>query len=310
MKVDRTGTYKVVPIDWAVSKSRGGFQTFAVRVNFTEFYDNESDEWIPWLDYGVEETIYLCLVGKDNKTKQIVTTANCTQVMEVFGWNGESLQELENGDYSELVFQVRYKDNDPEYVDKNPYKSSWIDKEDANPASGLNKLDAKDLKALDSDWGMIRKASGATKKAVSAPKKGSKPALPPKTKPKAVVPPKTEAVVVEEETVPDTPEEKKAKLLEKSRKNLADRKPTVTAPPPRDTSKIKTDVKGTSCTKSEAWSTIVELKNDDVTDETLRDVFYGAVDEVCGAEDTDPKTVTGEQWFTVMHRTLDQVGKF
>ena len=116
--------------------------------------------------------------------------------------------------------------------------------------------------------------------------------------------------MVEEETVPDTPEEKKAKLLEKSRKNLADRKPTVTAPPPRPKGEIKTDIKGDSCTKSEAWSTIVELKADDVTDETLRDVFYGAVDEVCGAEDTDPKTVTGEQWFKVMHRTLDQVGKF
>jgi len=310
-RVDRTGTFKAVPTDWGISKSRGGFPTFNVKARLVEFYDGESGEWVNWDQFGVDETVFLCLVGVDKKTKQQTLTANHTQVMKVFGWDGESLVKLSEGDYSELVFQVRYKDNDPEYADKNPFTASWIDVEDADPVSGLQKLDAEDLNALNTDFSMLAKKAGKGKKAAAkAPaKKTTKPKAPPKSqaaKNAAVNPPREPDV---EESVADNPEEKKQKLLEKSKKNLADRKPTVAAPPPRTSPPDATGIKGDKCSKQEAWGTIVELKNDDVSDETLGKVWNGAIDEIAG-DGVDNKDVTPEQWFKIMHATLDQVGKF
>lgn len=296
-QVDRTGTFKCAPTEWGVATTRNEFPVFNVRATLTEYYDEQENEWVDWAGYEQEVVCFLCLFGYKKGTDKLVSTANHQQVMKVFDWDGESFANLANGDYSDLIFQVRIKDNDPEYADNNPFIVSWIDAHDADPVSQLNKLDVKGLKDLDNQYAMLLKKTGEGKKAVSAK-------TPLKTSPK-----------VTKEPI-DTEEEKKQKLLEKSRKNLAVNKENVKSTPPTRKPVSKSPKENAtnespegSCTKKEAWETIVELKTDETTDKHLGEVWNAAIDKVAG-EGIDNKDVTDAQWFEIREIVLDQVAKF
>lgn len=311
MRVDRTGTFKVAPLEYGVAKTQNGFPTFNVKAKLLAFYDEQEKEWIDWQDYDMEATAFLCLFGYKKGTTDLQPTLNHTQVMNVFGWNGESFAELANGNYDDLVFQMRIVNNDPEYADKNPFVVGFIDVEDAEPGNTIKKLDADGVKDLDKQFAALLKKSGKGKTAASAPKT-EKPKVPPKTTSRAAANKAAqEAETATEETKKPTPEEKKAALLEKSRKNLEAAKKKDAAPPPRTkkTTPPKKDLPEGKSTKRDAWMTIVELKRDDVDDDKLNEVWNAAIDEVAG-EGVDDKDVTEEQWFEVREKVLDQVAKF
>lgn len=311
MRVDRTGTFLAIPIDWGIDKTKEkGYPTFNVQAKLIHYYDETSGEWIAWEEYEQEATAYLCLYGTNRKSGDVEPTLNHQQVMKVFDWNGESFAELANGDYSEVVFQIKIKDNDPEYAASNPFTVSYIDVADANPIRGLKKLDADAVKELDSFFAVAAKKSAKAKTAASAPK--TPPAAPPKTK-QSPAKAKQQQSPSTEKVSPDSLEEKRRKILEKSKKNLEANKKTP-APPARKTPATaptpptNEDI-GDGLSKQDAWCTVVELKRDDVTDAVLNETWNGAIDDVAG-EGVESKDITDKQWKVIMNKVLDKVAKF
>ncbi len=197
-QVDRIGTYRFTKVleagVGAKQDDKGNFKTvsFNVRLLLSEYYDEQEEKWVDWSPAEIELPAYLYLFGVNKKSDKLEPTFHHEAVMKVFNWDGKSFQILANNDYSKIKGQVRVKDNDPEYADRNPFQVSNIDVYDADPSNQLRSLDPATLKELDAKFAQVLQASGqAPKPATLPPKKSTKPKLP------------TTPVVVEPEPEPE-----------------------------------------------------------------------------------------------------------
>ena len=315
MGLDRIGTFRCKPLEWGIDgkKKKGTEVTlpwFNVRVLLTEVYDAKDGVWFDYTSFEGEITAFLCLYGAlKAKGGEIGPTLSMDQVKKVFNWDGRSLAQLANGKYDELEFQVRIGENTYEAATY-PYQVNWIDVYDAEPGQQLRKLDAKELKDLDKQFAAMG-AKNATPKAVATAAKA----------PSAPHP----ARVPADDGRPPTAAEKKAKLAEKSAKNLkaiAAKKAAIsppaaqtmsTTPPPKPPSKDavvsspKPEV--TACTMGEAWNEIVQLHDPTIDDDTIAEVWHSSIAEIVGPDATS-ETITPEQWYQVKELTLQSVAKF
>ncbi|MCK5608346.1 hypothetical protein KAR91_41070 [Candidatus Pacearchaeota archaeon] len=317
MGLDRIGTFRCIALEWGVDgKKKKGTDTelpwFNVRVLLTQFYDPKEGEWFDYSDKEAEMVAFLCLYGAIKaKGGEIGPTLSMDQVKKVFNWDGRSLVQLANGDYSELEFQVRIGENTyPEATF--PYQINWINEYDADPVSQLRKLDAKELKDLDKQFAAMG-AKNATPKPVATAAKA--PA-------KAPVHP---ARVPADDAAPDTPKEKAHKMAEKSAKNkiaAAKKKKAAadaisagnfTTPPPKPESKDAVIPSApeteTACTMQEGWNKIVELRDPSIDDKTIGKVWHDAIAEIAGP-DAVSENITNEQWYQVTEKTLESIAKF
>ena len=169
-KIENTGTYRGVAIDHAVTESSGGYPQLVLQLCATEYYDDETGEYIDVSDQGLEIYAYLVLFGGDGKA-----TLNCSQVQKVFSWDGKSFTGLNELDISEMGLQFRVEENN--YEGKTTNQVNWVDEFDAIPGRSMKKLDAKGIKELDAKFNAALKQLGGAK-APAKPK--SAPAIPPK----------------------------------------------------------------------------------------------------------------------------------
>lgn len=173
--IDRAGTFRGHMVSQAIGLSKGGHIQLEVDLVATEYYDQESQQWLDWSKY--EETQlhgYLYLVSKDNEPYK-----SAEQLKKALGWSGETFDELDETDYSGTVIQFRVKME--AYNNKMQAKLDWVDHADATPGSSVKKLDKAEIKALDAKFSKALKAlsGGAKAKAVpagkpSAPKAAAK----------------------------------------------------------------------------------------------------------------------------------------
>lgn len=306
-RVDRTGTFRFIRVlETGISttgKTDDGTLRpwFNARLALSEYYDETEGEWVPWEDYDQEITARSCLFGMDKKKKQLGSTFNHQQVMDVFGWDGKSFQVLATSDYSETTGQVIIVDNDPEYAEKNPFQVNGFRKFDADPSSMLRKLEGDDLKKLDAKFASVLQASGSAPVAVSAIDAGED---------------------AEAEAATETPAQKKANINAKAKKLKADKAakaaaaaaakkpgPPARIPAPSTTSAEVADVKVEGISKQDAWEICVEMKAKDCDDEALGNAWSAAIDQVAGEGIIDSK-VTPEQWTLIKDAVLDEVGVF
>ncbi len=317
MGLDRIGTFRCKLLEHGIDgKKKKGTDIelpwFNVRVLLTEIYDVKEGKWFDYTGIeGVGEaeiTAFLCLYGAiKKKGGEIGPTLSMDQVKKVFNWDGRSLVQLANGKYDDLEFQVRIGENTYEEATY-PYQVNWIDVYDAEPGAQLRRLDAAELKSLDKQFAALGAKNATTKPPATAAK------APAKAHP---------ARVSADDTAPDSPEVKKAKMAAKSAKNKAaaakvkakvDAVTTPSAgPPPKPVSKDavvpppKSDE--TACTMNEAWNTIVELRDPSINDEVIGEVWHSAIAEIAGP-DVASEDVTPEQWLTIRDKTLEYVAKF
>jgi hypothetical protein len=153
----------------------------------TEFYDVTSKSWIEWQDYDQSITAYLVLLGGDGKL-----TKNYDSVKEVFKWDGQDIEALNNTDYNTVLIQFSCASET--YEGKSRRKVTWIDPADADPnrAAGVKKLDTGAFAALKSKFGQAVKANGGTTAPAAAkplPKPSSRPLPLPTPAPKAAAAP-------------------------------------------------------------------------------------------------------------------------
>lgn len=276
MNVDRTGTFRAEVIENGVGETRkAGYPQFLVNAKLIEYYDEETEIWVPWAEYEQEVDCRLCLFGMVGKKKEFGTTLTYDQVCKVFDWDGNDFQDLA-ADKSGIKFQVRVDDNDPDYADKTPFQVGWIDTYDAEPGRKIQKLDAKGLKELNVKYATLLKKTGKKAAPAKAPAKAPE--------------------------VPTTTPSVKAK---KGKKQTEAAKAPPKAPPKLPTTP---DLPEGKCTKQEAWETVVDLKDDNCSDEQLNAAWQTAV--ATTAPETDDANITPEQWFTIKDAVLDDVGKF
>ena len=318
MQIDRIGTFLVGEIDRALGQTKKqGLPQLAIKVKVLQYYDQANEEYLDYSEYDMQTDAYFTLAfnGKDG----METTFSFDDIMRVYNWDGRDFQTLTELPAPE-TFMIKVKDNDPEFAAKNPFVVSKIDTADANPSDGLRKLDAAGVQSLQAQYGALLNKKGKVAPPASAKK--APPVAPTTTPPKAAAP--TPAPVVEDEPAPpkQTPAEKKAAKKAKSEKVAADNArleaekvekttkappvpPTASIPAPAPTEDTKEEVTG-SKTKQEAYEYVYEMQAAGITDEQRNNAWNAAILQIAG--DVDQQTITGEQWYQIMHETLNDVG--
>lgn len=172
--VDRTGTFRGVITDHAVSITTNGFPQLVAQLQGLEFYDDDEKVWVDWSEQEEREiTGYFVLFGGKDKE-----TLTCKQIKKVTGWSGKSFTELNDMDMSEIKLQFRVVEHT--YNDNTSMQVEWIDEYDATPGRSVRKLERKELAELDAKFKPIltatsggatpAKAPTVTKPAPKAPK--------------------------------------------------------------------------------------------------------------------------------------------
>ncbi len=169
--VDRTGTFRGVITDHAVSVSSGGFPQWVAQLQGAEYYDDDEKVWVDWSEYGEHEiTAYIILFGGKDKE-----TLGCKQIKKVTGWSGKSFVELNDMDMSNVQLQFRVVEHT--YEGNTNMQVEWIDEFDATPGRSVRKLEKKDLAELDAKYKPILTATSGGPTPAKAP---TAPKAPPK----------------------------------------------------------------------------------------------------------------------------------
>jgi hypothetical protein len=306
---DYMGVYKGLVVESTVGKSTKGFPQFVIRVALTDYYDPKESKWFDVGDNGWTMNAYLCLYGRKPgvdpaatiQADDIEPNLNHQQVCKVFGWDGCGFGHLVNTDFTGKIIQVRVEPNDYDGA-KAPCQICWVDVEDADPNSGLKKIDAKGLKDLETEFASLWGNQGGKKAATAAKPAAKKTAAPAAKK-------------TEEE--PPTKEDKKKTLQERSerlRKENAKAAAIPTLPPKKakkapveETSKEE-DAVPEGYDKKQAWCTCLELKSPHCTDEQLQASWEAAIAEIAPEGDEDNLDAAG--WWAVKERVLADIGMF
>lgn len=305
--VTRTGTFRGKASDWGVSlTSEKKVPQFVFDVQLTEYWDEDEGQWLDYADQNEHITAYLTMFSSEGKLLK-----NTEQIMKVFGWDGESFTRLAEGDYSDVEFQVRIRDNDYEGATV-PYQVAWLDEYDATPGRSINKLDAKGLKDLDKTMATVLKKNVSGSKPKSAP-----------TNPKD----KAKTEVTTEKTDDGLPDKEfvdgKETAASKQRRNAAQRKIDEKKAADRAAKKEgksmpaiggkKTEPQAEetlALTKDEAWERICatqEQMGKDCTDEKVNDALIEACQTVGESEEPDVDSFTNEQWGQVTELTIQSL---
>jgi len=321
MKADRKGTFLATEIDRALSSTANqNLPQLVIKMKLVHWFDEAlnggAGDWVDFSDFDMETVGYFLLVFNGKNGPE--TTLTYEQLMKVYGWDGKDFQTLTEMAAPEM-FMVRIEDNDPEYADKNPYVVNWIDEATADPRGGLKKLDAAGIANLQSQFGALLNKAGKAAPPVSAKKAPKAPLAVPASTGTEARPPKQTAAQkrAAKKAKSDKVAAANAKIAaEKKAKAAPKAPPTPPTPPtlptvPAETPDAATDI--TPMTKEEAYNQVFEMQAVGTTDEARNAAWHAAIKQVIGVTDEefaelDQKTITGEQWYQIMHETLNDIG--
>ena len=178
----RDGAFRGHVLEWAVSKSTGGYPQFVMRLAAEEWYNPETSEYEPWNQYEQEIRAYLILyaANQDGSPKEMF---HVNDIKAALGWDGLSFESLENGEWGDKVVMFRTSVSD--YNGKIQVQS--IGHADAPPITELKRVDTPALAAMTAKYsGMLTANTSAPKPAAASKKAGTKKASPSPTDARAV----------------------------------------------------------------------------------------------------------------------------
>jgi hypothetical protein len=285
--LDRTGTFKAMPLEWGMTKTNEqGLPQFKVKFFLTEFYEPNEAQWFDVTDQQWTMIGYFLLFHKKSGN-QPQPTLNHTQVCSVFGWDGKGFSYLTDTDFTNLTCQVRVEDNN--YAEaKFPYQIVWVDKEDVDPNPKLKVLSKEDVKKLELEFQSVMVKNTKSSKAVSAP-------LLPFEPEKKLSDTENVNKLVEIPQEPGFKLDKKAELAAKSKilkekLNKAKLKVAENHPPKSEKDTVN------SYGKRQAWLDCVEVKNamaEDLSDDDFRALWNKAIEQSAPNQDEDLLTPDG-----------------
>jgi len=289
MDLDRTGVFRVKSTEHGLGQTKkAGYPQFNVNVSVLAHYDEDTETWVDYSEYGMETTVRQCLFGVNKKTQKEMTTLSYDNVCKVFKWDGADLQALAETKPG-VEFQITVKDNDPDYADKYPYQISWIDDFDADPSQKIAKCTAEEITGLQAKYAQLLKAKAKPAAPAKAPAKTAS-----KKGAKIIEGAKKAAGVVTKTDKPKVPASPPAAPK-------APPKAPAAAAPPKST-------QVESYTKDQAWQAVVDLKTEDCDDDQLNAAWQSTINIV--SEGKGEGVLDGEGWWTVKDKVLDEVGKF
>jgi len=277
MEIDRAGTFRGFIVEHGVSQTTNKFPQFTARLRATEWYDEETGEYIPWEEYDQTIDAYLVLYTKDEQG-QWKELMNAGQLKKVLGWDGLTFEGLAAGQYSDKLVMFRVEEH--EWKGKTKLQVQWLDEADASPTRQLPKYDTSKLKALTASMGGALTA--ATPAPTAAPV-SAKPAVPPKAK------------------------RSRRKPLPKSNAAAEPAVPSTGTPPPASPAPAPAVPSGPPSepvTKNSAWAKVNELNS--VGDEKLAAIWLDEAKKIGKAENI----FTTDDWHTLQEAVLAQVSKF
>lgn len=281
--ISREGTYRADGItDSGISLTTNGFPQFVASIKATQCYDFDEKQWVDWSGEDEETIAYFVLFGGNGKP-----TLSAKNIQKALGWSGQSFEELNDTDYSEVPFQFRVEEH--EYEGNVTLQVNWITEYDAVPGRQVQKLEGDAVKKLDKLFAQQLKNFGGVKIA-SAP--AGAPEIPAESNVAG-----TDAI--EPETADETPQAE-PEMPAKSTKA----KPK--------TAKKTSATSESTATKSEVWRYINELAEDATSKTSLEQrasLFTDAIQKI--APDAKKKSdVTPEQWFLIREECAIKILKF
>lgn len=280
--IDRIGTFRGTPVEWAVGKTKNEYPQFVVRLMATEKWIESAEEmeafkltepgWLSWAEYEQSIVAYLVLFNNDGPI------FNYDQVQTALGWDGASFSGLSEMDHAGKTVLFRIEENT--YQDQTRLQVAWIDEKDAPIERTLRALDPDKLRDMDSRYaGMLntKKAAPASKPSAPAAPKATSPTPPPNERTHAptisVIPPTGSGEATGGKAPPTTGPP-------------ADEAPAANLPPAE------------TCTMDEAWIAIQHAAKDD---DKAASVWVEAA-EAAGIEDQE--TATNGDWANVRAKGL------
>lgn len=263
--INTTGYFKGTIISGALGVSSGELPQEEWALKATEIYDGEGEEYLPVDDEHDEITAYLPLRNHNRKESK-----NCQQVKKIIGWDGASFSELREMDRTDIPLSFRVEYGNGDYADR--LGVGWVDMPDATPGRSVSTITKEDADAL-----QVRYADVMTKapvKAVSAKGKGRVAAAAART------------------TKPPT-----GKKGDKPKG-----RPTI---PKTTTPEVTNSAPIGECSADDAYNACFELKRDDVSEQTLNELWQDEVKKV----NKDETKITPEEWFKIKETLLVVVSK-
>lgn len=266
--IDRVATFRGKIVDHGVSLTKNEFPQFVCSLVGTEIWDEDEQVWVDWTDVDLNE-ITAYVVLYGSKGE----TLSFSQVKKICNWDGASFQTLNDGDYSEIGIQFRVVENT--YDNKTRLKVEWIDEFDAEPGRSVRKLNPDEMKQLDAKYAKFLKQGAGRKAPIKA--SGGK-----------------AGTVNAGNAKPTSP---KGPVRKADKKKLAI--PEAAA---------NTDVPVGQCTKDEAWTEVVDMRDKKTTDEQLAKSWLGAIKEIGGGRPVEE--LTDEEMFQVKEKVLSETAVF
>lgn len=149
-RLDVAGKYKGRISTSCVNKTENGCTQFETNLNLTGFFFEENANrekgWDVVPDAPLQTKGWFVLTKRDGGINEHQVKA----LKESLGWDGKSLRELHETDWSEVDLIVVATEGDDGKVN-----IAWLN----NPAGGMKTLSEDEFKELDGDW---QKLTGPT----------------------------------------------------------------------------------------------------------------------------------------------------
>lgn len=184
--LDREGTFKAVPVSWAVQESEQT-QSIALVIQFKVLAQLDGNDLVDWSEYEDHSIFGWFYVIKRDGTPNSITIKS---LVESIHWNG-SLRAVEQ-DPPQVTCQIVVENE--EYNGKYTLKVKWINPEDFAP--GPKSVSSAGLAQLDNRFGSLLRAAAAEARPKTAAKQ-----------PPAKTPPPAPRAAVQETVPPANPED-------------------------------------------------------------------------------------------------------
>lgn len=283
-QINRTGTFRGIDVNRVIDESSGKHIQWVADLQATEYYDEETQQWVDWSEYTeCEIRCWIMLFNKDASKEPFFGTA---QLQKAGRWTGVSFQELREESPDGFLFQFNIIEDT--YEGKTRLKVSRIDHYNAEPGRTLvSKLDNDDVKKLDAKYAAaLRKLGGGPK---------------PKTVPAKPVTPKPTIPTANNESAKAAMKAEMEKRAARSQaaEAKAKKKPGPKPKPQAPKAAVK-DVE--TSTLEQAWEAVYAAKPEVMSDDDLGTKWLEVIDKY-----GDQDTLSPAEWAVVRDEVLAEI---
>lgn len=160
--VDRPGTFRGEIKEYGLKEMESGAVAVGIRASLTQFFDQESKEWMDWSAYDQEAEGDIWIVKKDGKPN----TNGVESLTKYAGWDGDIMAVIQ-GSWQTIPCQLVIIEES--YKGQTRSKISFVNDYDRTPGGQLSNVDENKAKELAARFGsQFRAIAGNGKRSTPA----------------------------------------------------------------------------------------------------------------------------------------------